>query len=86
MQMEQLQKKIGFIWVPNLAINVTLRIAFIGQFIEKISRKAGLTTPISSSPIATVDKTRLDHVLTVESHESRGQPERFAAGQPCVAT
>lgn len=64
MQIVQLQKKVGFVVVPNLAKNVNLGTGFIGQLIEKVCPKSGHFTPISSGTVAIVDKTQWDPVLT----------------------
>lgn len=72
--------------VPNLTTKFILGTAFIGQFIEKFSLKAGLTIAMSSSPVAIVDKTGRDYVLNIESHDSKVQPAPFVAKQLCIVT
>lgn len=56
-QMGQLQKKVVSLVAPNQATNFILGTAFNVQFMESISQKAGLTTPVNSSFIPVVDKT-----------------------------
>lgn len=77
--MKQLQKKVGFLVIPNQASKTILEITFIDQFIEKANPKADLITTVSWSPVAVVDETQRDHVLTFESLENKWKPERVAA-------
>lgn len=85
-QMRQLHKKIGFLVVPSLATNLILGTAFIGKYVEEIRSKLNIITPMNTSPVAIVNATYRNHVLTVESHNSQGQPDQLAAEQPCVVT
>lgn len=82
MQVRQLQNKVGFLTIPNLATNIILRRAFIGKFIEKIDPKAGLIISINSSSVAIVDVMRRGNILNIKSHGIEGRQERLAAEQP----
>lgn len=63
-----------------------MRTSFIGQFIEKVNPKAGVISPVNSSPFAIVDKIREKHALTMVSHSDKEQLERLAIDQLCEVT
>lgn len=61
----QLQQEAGFLVDPRLATNVVLRKTFFEKLIEGISRKTGLITTSSFSPVPIIDETRGDHIMNI---------------------
>lgn len=65
LQIGQVRRKIGFLVVPEMEINIILETIFDEKYIEGISTKTDLITPSEFSPLAIIDGSRRDHKMTV---------------------
>lgn len=68
--------------------NVILETTFIEKYVERISPRTGLKTPINQRSVASVDETRHDHDLGLDiCVESDGKQDRILSDEgPFIAT